>query len=208
VVLSQREVAEVDRDGLNSMRLIVFSLCFTLLLSSQTDTTLRPQSLADWQTMIPAVREALKAQFPEERIEGPYPVGILRPGHVADITGDGVSEALVSFGAGGASTSQLTLLWIEGGKPVVARFKDRAGKIGPMVFVEGASVIHTDDVDLMPQEHSVYAIHYNYGANQKLHQCGGEAYIWNPHSETFDYNPALTRKLTKIKCGQVPKTAG
>jgi hypothetical protein len=189
------------------MKTVILLLSVTTLTLAQTGSA-SPQSLADWQSMIPAIREVLKAQFPDERVEGPTPMGILRPGHVADITGDGVSEALVSFGVGGASTSQLTLLRIDGDKPVVARFKDRAGKFGPMVFVEGASVMHTDDVDLMPQEHSLYAIHYNYGANGKLHQCGGEAFTWNRHSKTFDYNPALTNRLTKIKCRQVPKTAG
>ena len=106
------------------MRMTVLALGFTLLLSSQTGSIPRPQSMADWQRMIPAVREALKAQFPDQRIEGPYPVEILR---VADITADGVPEALVFFGVGGAFTSQLTLIRVEGGKPVVALFKDRAG---------------------------------------------------------------------------------
>ena len=186
----------------------MIALGFTLLLSAQTGSAPRPQSIADWQRLIPAVREALKDQFPDRRIDRPYPVGILRAGHVADITGDGVSESLVSFGVGGASTSQLTLLRIEGHKPVVAVFKDRAGKIGPMVFVGGASAMHADGVDLLAEQHSLYAIHYNYGANGKLLQCDGEAYTWNPHSKTFDYNPALTKRLTKTKCRQLPKTAG
>lgn len=73
------------------MRMTILALGFTLLLSSQTGSTPRPQSIADWQMMIPAVREALKAQFPDQRIEGPYPVGILR---VAGVTGDGVPKAL------------------------------------------------------------------------------------------------------------------
>jgi len=158
--------------------------------------------------MIPAIGKALKTQFPEERIEAPYPVGILRAGHVADITSDGVSEALVSFGAGGASTSQVTLVRVEAGKPVIALFRDRAGKIGPIIFVEGASVMHTDGVDLLQREHAVFAIHYNYGSTGKLHHCGGEAYTWNAQSKTFDYNSALTRKLTRTTCSQVPKKVG
>jgi hypothetical protein len=175
---------------------------------AQTGSVPRPQSLADWQSMIPAIREALKAQFPDERVEDPYPIGILRASHVAGITGEGVSEAVVFFGLGGASTSQLTVMRIEGGKPVLAAFKGRDGKIGPMVFVEGASVMHTDGVDLLPREHAVLAMHYNYGSTGNLHQCGGEAYTWNAQSNRFDYNSALTRKLTKATCRQVPKTAG
>jgi hypothetical protein len=190
------------------MKRIAILLLFLPLVWAQIGSGPRPvpQSLADWQKMIPAVREALERQFPDAQVNE-HPVGILRAGHVADITGDGLSEAVVFFGLGGASTSQLTLMRMADGKPVVALFKDRAGKISPMVFLEGASVMHTDDVDLLRREHAVYSIHYNYGSNGKLHQCGGEAYTWNPQSKTFDYNSALTGTLTRTTCRQVPQKA-
>jgi hypothetical protein len=198
-------------EQIESMKRIIALLIFLPLIQAQTASgppPQPPQSLADWQKMIPAVRVALKAQFRDDRIEEPYSVGILRASHVADITGDGVSEALVFFGIGGASTSQLTLMQMENGNPVVSLFKDRAGAVSPMVFLEGGSVMHTDAVDLLSREHTVYSIHYNYGSNGKLHQCGGEAYTWDQHSKRFDYNSALTKKLTKTTCRKVPQTVG
>ena len=194
------------------MTVILFILAITPVIHAQNATTPgpAPHTLADWQRIMPAVREALKRQFPDERLDvyPAQPTGILRAGGVADVTGDGVPEAIVAFGIGGASTSQVTVMRIQDGNPVVALFKDRAGKTSPMVWADGASVMHTDGVNLLPREHAVFAIHYNYGSSGKLHQCGGEAYTWHSQSETFDYNSALTKKLTKTTCRQVPKRAG
>src|ERR1039457_2955668 len=198
------------------MRAAVVGLLFVVLVRAQT-TSNRPPSPSQvmqspvakrWQSVIPAIQEVLKAQFPDEQ---PYAVGILRVSHIGDITGDGVGQALVFFGTGGASTNQLTLMRMEDGKPVVAIFKDRAGKISPKVFVEGASVMHTDSVELLPQEHAVYSIHYNFaGLNpdgvQKVHECGGEAYQWNPHTSTSDYNRRLSERLTQDYCRKVRRT--
>ncbi len=212
MVLLRWKVAEVDGSGLNVMKGILVLLMMMPVLQAQSASPPRPlpQSLADWPNMMPTVREALKAQFPDELLDvyPAQPTGILRASGVADVTGDGVSEAIVAFGVGGASTSQVTVMRIQDGNPVVALFKDRAGKITPMVWADGASVMHTDGVDLLPNEHAVFAIHYNYGSNGKLHQCGGEAYTWNPRSKTFGFNPALTKKLTRATCSLVPNKAG
>jgi len=137
-------------------------------------------------------------------IEEHYSIGIFK---TADITGDGVPEALVYLGTGGASTDEMTVMRMEDHKPVLAVFRGRDGKVSPVVFLEGASVTHTDGVELLPEQHAVHAIHYNYSGNGKLHQCGGEAYTWNAQSKTFDYNSALTKNLTKATCRQVPKAA-
>jgi hypothetical protein len=76
-----------------------------------------------------------------------------------------------------------------------------------MVFVEGASVMHTDRINLLPRKHSIYALYYNYSSgNGRLDQCGGEAYTWNSHAKTFDYNGRLAKKIAQTSCRQVPKT--
>jgi hypothetical protein len=143
--------------------------------------------------MIPAIRETLKAESlrnPEvQGVEEHYSIGIRQ---IADLTGDGVPEALVYLGTGGASTDEMMLMRIRDGKPVFAVFRGRSGKASSMTFLEGASVMHTDSVELLPQEHAVYSIHYSFaGLNpdgvQKVHECSGEAYQWNPHMSTFDY---------------------
>ena len=119
------------------MKLIAVFLIFMPVLRAQTASPPRPllQSVADWQNMMPAVREALKAQFPNELLDvyPAQPTGILRASGVVDVTGDGVSEAVVAFGVGGASTSQVTVMRIQDGNPVVALFKDLAER-SPLWF--------------------------------------------------------------------------
>ena len=111
----------------------------------------------------------------------------------------------MSFGVPGASTTQLTLVRIQNGKPVIARIQNRKGKIGPMTFVGGASVMHTDRVDLLPKEHAFYLVHYEFTSGgpdegQKVRECGGEAYRWNSARAIFHYAPTLTDKLTQDLC--------
>jgi len=187
------------------MDIAIFLHPFMPLALAQTGGA--PQSV-DWEAMIPAIRELLNTvskSNPEwGGIEEYYSIGIVK---TTDITGDGVPEALVDLGTGGASTSAVTVMRTEDHKPILAVFRGRDEKVSPVVFLEGASVTHTDSVELLPQHHAVHAIHYSYGANGKLDQCGGEAYAWNAQSRTFDYNPALTKKLTKATCRQVPARA-
>lgn len=117
-------------------------------------------------------------------------------------------EAIVGLGTGGASTEEVTVMRIENGEPVLAIFRNRDGRLSPRDFAIGASVMHTDNLELLPQDRAVYATHYNYNSSDgKLHECGGEAYRWNAHSKTFDYNSSMTRKLTKRTCREVPQTA-
>jgi hypothetical protein len=160
-----------------------------------------------WQTMVLAVREAImKASFAHPEFAGidNRAIGI---DTTVDITGDGVPEALVHLGPGGASTDQFTVMRIEAHKPVIAVFRDRNGKTAPMVFLQGSSVMHSDSVKLLPAQHAVYAFHFNYGPTGKLHECGGEAYGWNDHTKAFDYSSRLSEKITKESCRQVPQTA-
>jgi len=175
-----------------------------LLVAALAHQTAKP---VDWQAMIPIIRSVLKNEAirnPEfQGIEQPYySIGIRR---TADITGDGVPEALVYLGTGGASTDEMTVMRIENGEPVVARFRGRDGKVSSRVFLEGASVMHTDGVEMLPEQHAVYSLRYNYGSNGKLRECSGEAYQWNPATKLFDYKPLLGRKLTQDTCRKVPQ---
>jgi hypothetical protein len=178
-------------------------LLFSLLIPTLAEPTAKD---VDWNSMMPSVRSALEKQFPEQSVRAPYPVGILRPSHIADITGDGTPEALVFFGTGGASTSPVTLMRIENGKPIVALFKDRKRKIQPIVFLEGSSVTHSDQVDMLPNEHAVFYFHFQYRGNGRLGPCDGEAYRWRAPTKTFDYDSRLSKKLTQDSCRKVPQS--
>jgi hypothetical protein len=171
-----------------------------LMVAALAHPTAKP---VDWQAMIPIIRSVLKNDPEFRDIEQPYySIGIRR---TADIRGDGVPEALVYLGTGGASTDEMTVMLIENGKPAVARFRGREGKVSSMVFLEGASVMHTDGVEMLPEQHAVYSLRYNYGGNGKLRECTGEAYQWNPSTKLFDYNHRLGKKLVRDTCREVPQ---
>jgi hypothetical protein len=184
----------------------MLAVVFVLLAQAQNVGLAAPHSMQDWMNIMPEINQALDAAFAGERIQGQYPQGILQPSHVADLIGDKTTVALVSFGVGGAYTSALTLLRIASGKPVVARFKDRTGKVSSMSFAQGASVVHASFVDLLPAEHALLAMHVEYGGNGKLGDCGGEVCQWNRVTETFDFNSGLSKRLGGQKCAEVAKT--
>jgi len=196
--------AGTDQDLRSTIRIAALVLIFMPLLRVQPASAPRPfpQSVADWQTLIPAIREVLKEV---QGVEEHYSIGIRQ---IADLTGDGVPEALVYLGVGGASTDEMMLMRIVDGKPVLAIFRQRSGKVSSMTFLRGASVMHTDTVELLPKEHAVHSVHYSFGGLnpdgvQKVHECGGEAYQWNPHTQTFEYNRRLSNRLTQDYCRKV-----
>jgi hypothetical protein len=175
-----------------------------LLVAALSHQTANP---VDWQALIPVIRSVLKNEAIRnpafQGIEQPYySIGIRR---TADITADGVPEALVYLGTGGASTDEMTIMRIENGGPVVARFRRRDRKVSSMVLIEGVSVMHTDRVEMLPEEHVVYSLHYNYGSNGELRECAVEAYQWNPDTKLFDYNRPLGKRLRQDTCRKVPQ---
>jgi len=119
---------------------------------------------------------------------------------VADITGDGVPEALVYTGDGGASTDFLVLMRIEGGKPVLARFKDAKGKRFDPGFLEGASVTHGIHGNA-PDENAIYlGSHFINDTGTGFSRCSVRAYRWNAETKTFDWNRNLSTQLTRSFC--------
>lgn len=121
-----------------------------------------------------------------------------------DITGDGIPEALIDTGDGGAYTDYLTLMRIEEGKPALARFKGMDGKVQAMSFAEGASAMNGEAVRILPEKHALYLGHWRMGpSGQRLGTCTVEAYQWNPHSDAFEYNRALSRGLKDGFCRSV-----
>jgi hypothetical protein len=176
-----------------------------LLVTAQTHALRAPKSLADWKAMTTAIEDTIKKQFPDLWETKRYPVGVVR---VGDLTGDGALVALVDLGTGGAYTDELCVVRFSEGKPVVALFKDRAGKLSDLTFAEGASVMNRASVELLPEAHSVYAMEWGYdGDTQKLGRCTGMAYTWNGRSQVFEVNVSLTKKLTKKKCAELPQNS-
>jgi hypothetical protein len=116
-----------------------------------SDASAAAQQRVDWKKLIPAIREVLKDDSqPEEKNEGLYVRSEV------DITGDGIPEALVNLGRGGAYTDYLAIMRLQNGRPVAAMFKEPNGKTLPLGFAEGASVRNTITVKLRPESHAVF----------------------------------------------------
>ena len=153
----------------------------------------------DWNSILPEVQSIAKKEF--QNAGAHYPVSISR---VADVTGDGTSEALIDFGCCGAYTDEMTVMRIEHGTPVVALFRGRDGKISSREFLEGASVMHGATVELDTTEHAVFSGYWDMNSDgTKVARCGGEAYRWNAASKRFDYNGQLSDRFAKDFCRNI-----
>ena len=172
--------------------------CVLALLAAAALELDASQTEVDWKRLMPAIETLVKRDL---RSDTRYPVQIV---HTVDITGDGVPEALVNTGDGGAYTDYLTLIRVEGNKPVLARFKEKDGSVRTKLFAKGSSVMHGETVETLPEKRALYVGHWDMDASgQQLATCTVEAYRWNSHSSTFDYNGVLGLSLKDGFCRRI-----
>ena len=172
--------------------------CVLALLAAAALKLDASQTEVDWKRLMPAIETLVKRDL---RSDTRYPVQIV---HTVDITGDGVPEALVNTGDGGAYTDYLTLIRVEGKKPVLARFKEKDGSVRTKLFAKGSSVMHGETVETLPEKRALYVGHWDMDASgEQLATCTVEAYRWNPRSNTFDYNRVLGLSLKDGFCRRV-----
>ena len=167
----------------------------TLTVAVALSTTLKA---VDWESLIPAIEPVLQKSLSGSANVGErYPISIRAK---ADLTGDGTEEALVYLGDGGSSTDFLTLMRIEGGKPVLARYKGKDGKPCCELIVEGSSVRHSAGVKLLPGVHTIYFGSSTTDDSLRIDTCAVSAYRWNARTKTFDFNKLLSKKVKKDYC--------
>ncbi len=154
----------------------------------------------DWEALIPAIEAAIGPVFLDVRV-GRRPMTIAQEG---DITGDGVPEALVFLGEGGAYTEYLTLVRIKDDIPVVAQFKKEDGEISPLMFLDGASVMNGASVGMLPEKNAIYSGSWSRSVEGEpyggLSNCIVEAYQWNPQAEVFDFSQSLSDEMRPGYC--------
>ena len=155
---------------------------------------------ADWKGMMPQVRAVVKQAFPKETEEAHYPASISR---TVDLTGRGAGEALVDLGSG-EYTDELTVLRMEAGNPVLARFrgKEKDDKPLPKVFLSGMSEGKGEALELKPKDHAIYTGHWIVNG-AKVKKCHGEAYAWDAESKSFSLDRKMTKDMTKEFCQRV-----
>ena len=85
---------------------------------------------------------------------------------------------------------------------VAARFRQRDDRIGPMVFSSGVSEDEGEAVELVPNDHVVFAGHWKRNG-AKLKKCAGEAYQWNGSAKNFGFEKKLSKTLTREFCQKV-----
>lgn len=156
-----------------------------------------PRQQVDWKSMLPMVRLAVRHEFPKVVAQAHYPPSILR---TADLD-DGVSVAVVDLGTGGF-IEEMTVMRLEGATPVAARFRQRDDKIGPLVFSSGVSEGEGEVVELVPNDHAVFAAHWKRDGT-KLKKCGGEAYQWDSSAKNFGFEKKLSKTMTREFCQKV-----
>jgi hypothetical protein len=160
----------------------------------------------NWENLIPTIRTVLGPTFLGVRVEQFEPLSIFQE---KDITGDGVPEALVYLGNGGAYTFYLTLMRIEDDKPVVAQFKQKDGKISPLMFLDGASVMNGESTVMLPDKKAIYTGHWSRAvsgtSSLSLANCSVEAYQWNSQTRNFDFSLSLSNEIKPGFCQGVEK---
>jgi hypothetical protein len=139
----------------------------------------------DWNTMLPQITSALKAANADLNPERPPSIQ-----QIADLNGDGVPEALVSTGGGGASTGEVALMNFFNGAPGVVRIVNSDGTIRPAIFGIGASV-GWGSIDFKVIPEGAYTLNYT-PAHTGKESCAVTAYSWASGQLKEDKTLSLT----------------
>jgi len=168
-----------------------------------TTSTTNASSSINWvDSEIPEqIRDAVGKNFMEIKTEQSGEFAVYKK---ADITGDGIEEAVVSLGSGGAYTSYYALMQSIDGTPRLARFKHKNGDIGNVMFLEGASVSHGISFELVPSKQAIYSESWALDPmNTDTIECEIEAYQWNETTSLFEYSQALGDSATGLYCSKI-----
>jgi hypothetical protein len=154
---------------------------------------------AEWERLLPEVRRVVRDGGFDEIVDMSETPTLVQTGF---ITGDGVRVALIDLGGVGASTDGLTLIRVEHGKPVLARFRERNGTlVDGELFIQGSSVMHSRLVELLPAQRAVYTIAIAGDSEVgQVDTCEVELYQWVPRTRTFAWNLKLTREFQRRLC--------
>ncbi len=159
-------------------------------------TTPIASSAQDWKGYAPELKDAIADAFPDAGVDGAITVS-----ETADLNGDGVDEALLNTGSGGAYTEDAVLAILKDGKPTLAVFKDAEGGVGPILFSNGGSVRHAVAVILDSAARSVYEQNVDVKSDGSgLERCTIAAYQWDSQAKLFAYNETESARAESTFC--------
>ena len=70
----------------------------------------------------------------------------------------------------------------------------------PNAFLNGASVMHTIAVKLLPEQEAVRDFAADNDSEGKPAHCDVKAYVWHAASKTFDLDQEVSRAQTTREC--------
>lgn len=155
----------------------------------------------NWRNITREIAAEARKKFPDINIEDEF-VSIYKE---SDITGDGKNEAFVNLGPAGAYTSYVILARMERNKPVLPDFKQKNGKIEPILFLFGASVRNELDVEMVKEKQAVYSSSLFMDNEGKAENCEIGAYKWNSGAGIFEFNEDLTSEFENNYCKREDK---
>ncbi len=157
-----------------------------------------PVIVFNWNENTEAIAQLAKTTFADISVGERGSITIEEKG---DVTGDGVVEAFVDLGTGGASTSVLTLVMTEGDSFSIARMKDIEGVVRPFLLTEGAAAMHQESIGMTPADNMVYQKKVFINADtQEVGSCTFDAYLWDSRQGLFAYNPDASLNLQATYC--------
>jgi hypothetical protein len=168
--------------------------------AKKQDAPVKPVSnvVISWSDRIDEITALAQKAFPDEMIGERGAITIETRG---DVTGDGVEEAFIDLGTGGASSRLMSLVRIENGTAKIAQMKDIDGVTRPLLVNEGGAVLHQDIVGMSVVDRMIYQQRLFVNAETgAVSSCMFEAYIWNSRTEVFVYNPDVSLSLQASYC--------
>lgn len=175
---------------------IITPLLLVVLLHP-LQTTGRAGSAAGWNTLTKQIETALGAELQD----CPNDNRGIEVAETGEISIDRIPIALVEYCHMGAYTSDVAVLRLQRGAPVVVKFRDTKGRVIAPGFLSGASVRNGEATDLLAAKDAVYATHWQTDESGELQTCKIEAYVWNAQTATFDESERLRNELAETHCG-------
>jgi len=188
-----------------SLKTVVVFLASLIVLAQESLPSQHNRDIALWENLLPKVEAELARHQIVCDAASNWKVRIAS---VADLTGDGVPEAVVDWCNGGAYTDSLILMRLENGRPVLARSRER-GRYGFMELASGTSAMHSVGYKFHPEQHAIYFIQYQFEGFDKENRAFGQTakvdvYVWSPTTKAFEYNRDLSKRESQARTDKKP----